>query len=165
MVVVEERDYVANMKPSGYRGLHLIIKYPVITALGRVEVLCEIQIRTLAMNMWAVTEHSLRYKYDGMIPDEIHKSLIRTAEAAYTLDTDTNVIRDDILRAEKEIKSHEEIIFDITNSIEDLYKVADSFEVASLYERFVCVLDNNKHEELISFYGEVRRIAQVYKIR
>ena len=165
MTIVEERNYVAQMKPSGYRGLHLIVQYPMITALGKVEILCEIQIRTLAMNMWAVTEHSLRYKYDGMIPEEIHRRLIRTADAAYMLDTDTNVIRDDILEAEKSIKSREAIVFDITNSIEELYKVANEEEVEELYKKFVAILDAKDDKELDQFHNEILLIAQAYKIR
>jgi len=165
MEVIEDRDYVTVMKPSGYRGHHLIINYPVLTALGKKDVMCEIQIRTLAMNMWAVTEHSLRYKYNGVIPQELHRRLIRTADAAYILDTDTNIIKDDIIEAEKSITSREEIVFFITNSIEDLYRVANEDEVAALYRKFVVILDNKDDESLTDFYNEISLIAQAYKIR
>jgi putative GTP pyrophosphokinase len=165
MRVIEERDYVTNMKASGYRGYHLLISYPVYTAMGRRDVLCEIQIRTLSMNMWAVTEHSLRYKYKGMIPEEIHRRLVRTADAAFMLDTDTNIIKEDILEAEKSNKSREEIILDITNSIEDLDKVADAAAVEELYKKFVDVMDTNEYKNLEEFYREIRLIAQAYKIR
>ena len=165
MEVVDDRDYVAIMKPSGYRGRHLIIDYPVITAYGAKNVQCEIQVRTLAMNMWAVTEHSLRYKHNGRIPEEIHRRLIRTADAAYVLDFDTNIIKDDILEAEKTIKSREEIIFFITKSIEDLYDVADVDEVEVLYNDFVAILDQNDDDSLEGFYNEVELITRAYKIR
>ncbi|MCL2397357.1 MAG: GTP pyrophosphokinase family protein [Defluviitaleaceae bacterium] len=165
MKVLEDRDYVTMMKPSGYRGRHLIVVYPVITAFGKKDVLCEIQIRTLAMNMWAVTEHSLRYKYDGMIPEEIHRRLIRTADAAYMLDTDTNIIREDILEAERSNESREEIVFYITKSIQDLYEVADAAEVEELYKKFVAIMDTKDDESLAGFYNEMQAIAQAYKIR
>ena len=45
--IVEERDYIANKKPSGYRSYHMIIKYPVQTIHGEITILAEIQIRTL----------------------------------------------------------------------------------------------------------------------
>jgi len=32
--IVEERDYVNNEKPSGYRSYHIIIRYPVQTISG-----------------------------------------------------------------------------------------------------------------------------------
>ncbi len=46
MRVVEERDYITNTKPSGYRSYHMIIRYPLNTALGYKEIFAEIQIRT-----------------------------------------------------------------------------------------------------------------------
>lgn len=165
MEIFDDRDYVAAMKPSGYRGRHLIIKYPVITALGAKVVYCEIQVRTLAMDMWSVTEHSLRYKHNGVIPEEIQRRLVSTADAAYVLDTDTNVIREDILEAEKSMKSKSEIIFFITNSIEELYKVADAAEVENLYNKFVAILDKNDDAGLANFYNEINLIAEAYKIR
>ncbi|KRM90372.1 GTP pyrophosphokinase [Liquorilactobacillus cacaonum DSM 21116] len=69
LVVIEERDYIANEKESGYRSYHLIIKYPVQLLIGQKEILAEIQIRTLAMNFWATIEHSLNYKYKGKFPE------------------------------------------------------------------------------------------------
>ena len=165
MRIIEDRDYVTNMKASGYRGYHLLISYPVYTAMGRRDVLCEIQIRTLAMNMWAVTEHSLRYKYKGLIPEEIQRRLVRTADAAFMLDNDTNIIKEDILEAEKSNKSREEIVLDITNSIEDLDGVADAADVRGLYNKFVDVMGTNEYKNLEEFHNEVRLIAQAYKIR
>jgi len=165
MEIFDDRDYVTKQKSSGYRGRHLIIRYPVVTLLGSTHVLCEIQIRTMAMNMWAVTEHSLRYKYNGLIPENIHRRLIRTAEAAYVLDSDTNIIRDHILEAEEDIKSREDIIFFITNTIEDLYEVADGAEVGGLYDKFTDILDKNDDAGLEAFYHEIASIAQAYRIR
>lgn len=73
MTIIQERDYINNMKASGYRSYHVIIEYPVDTINGQKTVLAEIQIRTLAMNFWATIEHSLNYKYQGEFPDEIKK--------------------------------------------------------------------------------------------
>ena len=63
MKVIEEKDYVNNMKNSGYRSYHMIIEYNVETMNGPKCIHAEIQIRTLAMNFWATIEHSLQYKY------------------------------------------------------------------------------------------------------
>ena len=51
--LVYEKDYITNFKDSGYRSFHMIIEYPVQTAIGLKNVLAEVQIRTLAMNFWA----------------------------------------------------------------------------------------------------------------
>lgn len=100
MTVVLEKDYIANMKDSGYRSYHVIVDYPVETIKGRKVVQVEIQIRTLAMNFWATIEHSLNYKYQGDFPEEIKKRLEITAKIAYQLDDEMRKIRDDIREAQ-----------------------------------------------------------------
>ena len=71
MQILYEKDYVRNVKSSGYRSYHMIIKYPVNMIEGKKEILMEFQIRTLAMNFWATIEHSLNYKYKHQKPKEI----------------------------------------------------------------------------------------------
>ncbi len=99
--IIEERDYISNRKASGYRSYHMIIKYPVQTIHGEVAILAEIQIRTLAMNFWASIEHSLNYKYESALPEEINNRLERAAEAAFRLDEEMSLIRDEIQDAQK----------------------------------------------------------------
>lgn len=101
MTVVEERDYIENTKESGYRSYHMIIEYPVETIDGTVDILAEIQIRTLAMNFWATVEHTLNYKYSGEYPPEIRQRLQNAAEAAYLLDQEMSEIREEIQEAQK----------------------------------------------------------------
>lgn len=100
MTIVYERDYIRNMKASGYRSYHVIVEYPVDTIDGQKRVLAEIQIRTLAINFWATIEHSLNYKYKGEFPEEIKKRLSRTAKIALELDEEMRKIRDDIREAQ-----------------------------------------------------------------
>jgi len=99
--VVEERDYISNKKASGYRSYHMIINYPVQTIQGEKWILAEIQIRTLAMNFWASIEHSLNYKYESVLPEEISLRLERAAEAAFRLDEEMSLIRDEIQDAQQ----------------------------------------------------------------
>ncbi|MEN2667062.1 GTP pyrophosphokinase [Listeria aquatica] len=98
--IVEERDYIANKKPSGYRSYHVVIEYPVETIQGEQKILVEIQIRTLAMNFWATIEHSLNYKYQGEFPETMNKRLKRAAEAAFQLDEEMSQIREEIQEAQ-----------------------------------------------------------------
>ena len=99
--IIEERDYISNKKTSGYRSYHLIIRYPVQTIDGEKYILAEIQIRTLAMNFWASIEHSLNYKYEGELPEEISHRLELAAEAAFRLDEEMSLIRDEIQDAQQ----------------------------------------------------------------
>lgn len=99
--IIEEKDYIHHKKKSGYRSYHMIIEYPVETIHGMKIIIAEIQIRTLAMNFWATTEHSLNYKYKGQIPGNIEKRLQRAAEAAFSLDEEMSKIKHEIQEAQR----------------------------------------------------------------
>ncbi|WP_164669454.1 GTP pyrophosphokinase [Virgibacillus doumboii] len=99
--IIEEKDYVSRKKESGYRSYHIIIEYPVETIQGVRQVVAEIQIRTLAMNFWATNEHSLNYKYKGRIPSEIKSRLQRAAEAAFKLDEEMSIIKNEVQEAQR----------------------------------------------------------------
>lgn len=77
MTILEERDYITNAKPSGYRSYHIVIEYPVQLVSGEKKLLTEIQVRTLSMNFWATIEHSLNYKYQDDFPIELSERLQR----------------------------------------------------------------------------------------
>ncbi|KAB7705004.1 GTP pyrophosphokinase family protein [Bacillus aerolatus] len=98
--IIEEKNYISHKKPSGYRSYHMVIEYPVQTINGEKKILAEIQIRTLAMNFWATIEHSLNYKYEGQFPEEIQMRLQRAAEAAFRLDEEMSLIREEIKEAQ-----------------------------------------------------------------
>ncbi|BAM47914.1 GTP pyrophosphokinase [Amphibacillus xylanus] len=98
--IIEEKDYLKEKKSSGYRSYHLIIRYPVATIHGEQFVAVEIQIRTLAMNFWAINEHSLNYKYSGEIPKDIQMRLKKAAEAAFQLDEEMAKIREEVQEAQ-----------------------------------------------------------------
>lgn len=100
MQILEERDYVTNAKPSGYRSYHIVIEYPVQLVTGEKKILAEIQVRTLAMNFWATIEHSLNYKYQGEFPEELSSRLQRAGEAAFRLDKEMSEIREEIQEAQ-----------------------------------------------------------------
>jgi Uncharacterized protein conserved in bacteria len=116
MRVIEERDYIANSKPSGYRSYHVVIEYPIQTSKGQKNILAEIQIRTLAMNFWSTIEHSLNYKYNGNFPEEINERLKRAAEASFMLDEEMSKIREEIQDAQQYFTDSKR---DINNSTEN----------------------------------------------
>lgn len=60
--ILEEKDYIKKPKKSGYSGLHLIIETPIKISGKDVPIKVELQIRTMAMDFWATTEHKMRYK-------------------------------------------------------------------------------------------------------
>lgn len=104
MTVIEERDYVENEKPSGYRSYHIVVEYPVQMMNSQKKILAEIQVRTLEMNFWATIEHSLNYKFDGEFPKELRTRLQKASVKSYELDKEMSEIRKQILLAQKEQK-------------------------------------------------------------
>lgn len=78
--LVEVKDYIRNPKDNGYRSLHLIINVEVDFSDQTRKIPVEVQIRTIAMNFWASTEHQLRYKKDRVFTDEDLNKLKECAE-------------------------------------------------------------------------------------
>ncbi|MFC0189106.1 GTP pyrophosphokinase family protein [Fictibacillus aquaticus] len=113
--IVEERDYITHKKPSGYRSYHVVIKYPVQTLEGERKILVEVQIRTLAMNFWATIEHSINYKYQGQIPENIQLRLQRAAEAAFRLDEEMSQIKGEIQEAQRLFNERAEDAADVVS--------------------------------------------------
>ena len=60
--LISSRDYIAQPKKSGYRSLHLLMTVRVVCRGEHMLVPIEIQLRTCAMDAWAVAEHGLFYK-------------------------------------------------------------------------------------------------------
>ena len=61
-----EKDYIRNPKENGYMSYHLIIGMPVYHTDGMEYYPVEIQLRTMAMDLWASMEHRICYKEDGI---------------------------------------------------------------------------------------------------
>ena len=163
MQILYEKDYVKNVKESGYRSYHMIIKYPVNMAEGPVEILAEFQIRTLAMNFWATIEHSLNYKYKQHIPEKLKEKLKRSADAAFRLDEEMLEIKDEIKDAQKlfEVKSH--LITSIMNSLLTLMSLGKNAE-ASRYEKTLNkLIEEGEVWELNSLLFSVQREIEKYK--
>ena len=136
MKVVYEKDYIRNNKPSGYRSYHIIVEYPVQTALGMKAILAEIQIRTLAMNFWATIEHSLSYKFQGNLPEHIRERLSKAAEAAFRLDEEMSQIRVEIVEAQKLFENQSALISQVLNDIQQLYFYNRAKEAQEFQNRF-----------------------------
>ncbi|WP_329608928.1 GTP pyrophosphokinase family protein [Lentilactobacillus sp. SPB1-3] len=106
ITILEERDYVHNKKPSGYRSYHIVFEYPVQTLTGEKKILAEIQVRTLAMNFWATVEHSLNYKYQGEFPTQLKSRLQSASEAAFRLDEEMSEIRGELKETDQVENAH-----------------------------------------------------------
>ena len=84
--VIREGDYIKEPKPSGYRSLHLVVNVPIVISEGTMVLPVEIQLRTIAMDMWASLEHELRYKSDRKFTDEDAARLRLCSDAISEID-------------------------------------------------------------------------------
>lgn len=121
LTIVEEKDYIQNPKPNGYRSYHIIVQLNVsvpgsVKSLGlnmsnnknildTYPVYLEIQIRTMAMDFWSSLEHQIKYKKDIENADLIGEELKRCAEMITTTDMNMQVIRQLIDNNRKEDES------------------------------------------------------------
>lgn len=94
--LIEVRDYIKQPKANGYRSLHLIVEVPVFLQEGRITVPVEVQLRTIAMDFWASLEHSMRYKADAVIPEDISQELQQVGADIAVLDQRMQALHDRI---------------------------------------------------------------------
>ena len=101
--VVEEKDYIRNAKPNGYRSYHMILEVeaPLKDIHGRNpgKFFVEIQLRTLAMDSWASLEHELKYKKNIQNTEIITAELKRCADELNSCDLTMQTIRE-LIRGE-----------------------------------------------------------------
>lgn len=94
VVLLQEKDYIKSPKENGYRSLHLIVRVPVFLASQKYEVPVEVQVRTLAQELWASNEHKLLYKQDVEDPD-VRDALHHCADALAQIDLAMQKVREE----------------------------------------------------------------------
>lgn len=163
MEIVYEKDYVTNVKQSGYRSHHVIIKYPVNMAEGQKMILAELQIRTLAMNFWATIEHSLNYKYKHDIPDDIKVKLKSAADAAFNLDEEMSKIKDEIKDAQRLFEVKSSIVSDIMNNILVLSSTGKINEANSYRKQLDKLIEKGEIYELNELLSATEKVLNRHK--
>lgn len=99
IVLVAEKYYIKKPKPNGYRSLHLIIEIPIFLHDRKRIVKVEVQLRTIAMDWWASSEHKIRYKKnlpEGVL-QEIDRELLECARIGANLDAKMENIQEKAL--------------------------------------------------------------------
>ena len=93
--LVEKKDYIENPKANGYRSLHLIVATPINLSDGPKLMKVEVQLRTLAMDVWASLEHKICYKKDAdRLPDNAADELAACAALCAEVDQRMQALRD-----------------------------------------------------------------------
>ena len=164
VTIIAIKDYIKAPKENGYRSYHIIIRYPLSTALGPKEVFAEIQIRTNAMNFWATAEHSLRYKYSGNIPQELQDRLHNCAEAAFHLDQEMSTIREEITNAQRLNEIRRKMTSNILDNIRKLHFMLNLEDMSAINKEFSDVWNSNDIDKLREFNERLNVLVEVYRI-
>lgn len=94
--IVEEKDYITNSKPNGYRSYHLILfvttPYEDVDGHQPGHYYVEIQLRTIAMDTWASLEHEMKYKHNVNNPERISRELKKCADQLASCDVQMQTI-------------------------------------------------------------------------
>ncbi len=162
--VLYEKDYIKYPKESGYKSYHIIIRYPVQTALGTKDILCEFQIRTLAMNFWATIEHSLSYKYKTQIPDEVKIRLKNSALAATRLDEEMTEISKEVINAQLMFEEKSNTVRDITTNIHLLFSQGKEIEALNFQRRFESIKDEDNIIKFELLLADIKKALPRYNI-
>ena len=163
MTIKSEKNYLKHVKQSGYRSLHLIIYYTVETLNGPRKLQAEIQIRTMAMDFWATIEHSLQYKYKGDMPPHVAERPTNAADAIILLDQEMSSVRDEIMDAQNSSQMQSNLVKDILNNIENLYRVSSEREITKIQTEFLRVFHTKDLKQLERFHRQLDIIAEGYR--
>ena len=163
MTIKSEKNYLKHVKQSGYRSLHLIIYYTVETLNGPRKLQAEIQIRTMALDFWATIEHSLQYKYKGDMPPHVAERLTNAADAIILLDQEMSSVRDEIMDAQNSSQMQSNLVKDILNNIENLYRVSSEREITKIQTEFLRVFHTKDLKQLERFHRQLDIIAEGYR--
>lgn len=97
ITLIRKKDYIAHPKDNGYRSLHLLVKVPIFLQNEKKIMKVEVQLRTIAMDVWASLEHQLRYKKDYTFTDEMAEELKKCADLSSELDYRMERIRRQVI--------------------------------------------------------------------
>lgn len=121
--VIQMKDYIKNPKPSGYKSVHAIVQIPVFLSDGPVDVVVELQIRTIAQDFWASLEHKIFYKYEGEVPEHLVQELADAAAVATKLDMQMQRLHTEVHGHDANDQAGHEATFD-TKAFQGLLSLA-----------------------------------------
>ena len=102
--IVEEKDYIKNVKPNGYRSFHVILDIEVpfedVDGKNPGHFFAEVQIRTIAQDSWASLEHEMMYKHVVKNRELLVSELKRCADELASCDLSMQTIRNLIRSAQ-----------------------------------------------------------------
>lgn len=120
-IPASEEDRTITPSPSGYRDF----KFYVLYKTGDVKhstITCEIQIRTILQDMWAILTHEDIYKEGDSLPKSLKKLSYRLSDLLHIADQIAQDIRDEIFKRREPKKYKGKKVSE--NALRILYKKA-----------------------------------------
>jgi len=93
---VNRNDFTENARKGGYRAVHLDIKLPVQIGPAKMDVGCEIQIRSLLQHAWAELSRADIYTREEEIDPMLLKSMEKLSTELHSADATADHIRTEI---------------------------------------------------------------------
>ena len=97
------------------------------------------------------------------MPDILRKRLHNAADAIVVLDDEMSSVRGEIMDAQNSFNIRANIVADILNNIQNLYKVANKREVVKIQEEFFRIYESEDLQQLERFHRELDIISEGYK--
>ena len=107
--IVEKIDKLGESDPNqfGYSALHYIVNIGEKASGARYddlkELICEIQVRTILQDAWAIVAHHLSYKQESDVPKELQRKLNALSGLFETADNQFDHLRDERLGYKEKI--------------------------------------------------------------
>ena len=152
--VLEEKDYINNPKESGYMSYHIIVEVPIQTQTGIKNIKCEIQLRTIFMDIFAREEHKLSYK--GYSTEEDKKTLKTLSEKLFFYDC----ALDNLFKTSSITKQDNDLmqISQEYGKISYLYGLVYD-EMSKEINKFVSEYDNKS--DILHINGRIKPLASI----
>lgn len=112
---ISVNDYIETPKATGYRALHLNFNATVKLKNEDVTVPVEIQIKTLAQDLWSVLAHDDIYKQDNEVPDIISQFSSTLGALLDVADNQGEHIREFMA---KKVVFSKDLSFDLTDEVD-----------------------------------------------
>ena len=143
ITIKSEKNYLKHVKQSGYRSLHLISYYTVETLNGPRKLQAEI--------------------HKGDMPPHVAERLTNAADAIILLDQEMSSVRNEIMDAQNSSQMQSNLVKDILNNIENLYRVSSEREVIKIQTEFLRVFHTKDLKQLERFHRQLDIIAEGYR--
>ena len=97
------------------------------------------------------------------MPGHVAERLSKAADAINALDHEMSSVRNEIMDAQNSSQLQSNLVKDILNNIENLYKLSNKREVMKIQDEFLRVFSTKDLKQLERFHRQLDIIAEGYR--